>query len=83
MRYLPRLAVLVIICTNWQAGRSRGALLLPLFRCRRLSCQGTVSFMFWGDKGEYAEQSAVVAAKPKQPVWSASQVGLGSGKLRQ
>lgn len=59
MRYLPRVAVLVIIgltvlVPGTQAATSSHA------AAAACPAKGTVSFMFWGDKGEFAEQSAVV-----------------------
>jgi multiple sugar transport system substrate-binding protein len=75
VRYLPRLSVTgLILVAVWAPGVQAASPALPA----SASCpaKGNVSFMFWGDKGEYNEQTLVIrqaeAACPGlhvTPVW--------------
>src|SRR5579864_4155065 len=75
MRYLPRVSVTGLILLAAWAPSAQAA---SPARLSSSSCpaKGNVSFMFWGDKGEYNEQTLVIrqaeAACPGlhvTPVW--------------
>src|SRR5947209_3947444 len=60
MRRVLYVSVAVAVCLLTWAPRTQAASLMQRSAAGSCTTKGNVSFMFWGDKGEYNEQTAVI-----------------------